>query len=55
MSQVNILVPLDTCDRVLDALRRYDERDPAIEVLIEEIEEIRANLLAQLYGRAVSD
>ena len=53
MPQVNILVPLETCERVLDALRRYDERDAAIDVLIEDIEEARAGLLARLYGRSV--
>jgi len=47
-------VPLRTCERVLDALRCYDETDAAIEGLIVEIERARALLLERLYGGAVS-
>lgn len=46
-------MPLETCERVLDALRRYDKRDAAIEALAADIERERARLLALLYGRDV--
>jgi hypothetical protein len=44
------LVPLHTCERVLDALRRYDERDSAIDALEAEVERARERLLLELYG-----
>lgn len=48
----DIVVPLTTCERVLDALRRYEERDTAIDVLVADIERARTELLARLYGGA---
>jgi hypothetical protein len=50
----SVLVPLRTCERVLDALRRYDERDAAVEALAAEIERARAKLLSELYGKEAS-
>ena len=44
------LVPLPTCERVIDALRRYDERDSAIDALQAEVERARERLLLELYG-----
>jgi hypothetical protein len=46
-----VLVPLRTCERVLDALRRYEERDAAVDALVAEIERVRSNLLSELYGK----
>jgi len=47
-----ILTALDTCERVLDALRRYERRDAAIDALVDDIIEARSELLTQLYAGA---
>ena len=39
---------LNTCERVLDALRRYDRRGAAIEALVDDIIRARGDLLTQL-------
>lgn len=44
------LQALDALDKVLLALTRYDERDFAIEQLVDEIEQTRADLLATVIG-----
>ena len=49
----NVLVPLRTCERVLDALRHYDMRDGAIDALVVEVERARSKLLVELYGEGV--
>jgi uncharacterized small protein (DUF1192 family) len=51
----DLITPLNTCERVLDALRSYDERDEAIDALIAEIEAVRAGLIDALYGRSAAD
>lgn len=46
----NIVAALNACERVLDALRRYEDRDSATDALAREIEGARSALLARLYG-----
>ena len=52
---LHLLTPLNTCERVLDALRSYDERDAATDRLAAEIEEMRTALLDELYGTPAAD